>query len=115
GSYMMPDMDVAFPFGLKDTPAGLDQLKKALGKNLIVQLGEADNDPDAPYLPKGKQPMRQGAHRFERGNNFYKAARELAEKEGVDFTWQIRTVPGVGHENGQMAVDAAAFLYGNTQ
>lgn len=113
GSYMMPTLSIDFPFGLGKTAADAEQLKKALSKQLIVQLGEADNDPDAPYLPKGRESMKQGAHRFERGINFYNTARELAEKEGVSFNWKIRTVPGVGHENGEMAVDAAAFLYGN--
>ncbi|NGF57105.1 alpha/beta hydrolase [Parapedobacter sp. SGR-10] len=114
GSYMVLDQHIAFPWGLKGTPVDKEHLRVAFAKQLVVQLGENDNDPNHHQLPKGKEAMKQGEHRFERGQYFFKTAREVAEKEGMSFNWSIRTVPGVGHQNGKMAVDAAEFLYGGS-
>lgn len=115
GSYTMPTMDVDFPFGLNGTDYNKDQLKRALALKMVVHLGEADVDTTSKHFPKGAGPMRQGKTRYERGWNFYKMAKALAEKEGMEFNWIVRTVPGVGHDNGKMAVDAAEFLYGSTR
>lgn len=112
GSYMMLDRDIDFPWGLGNTPVNKEYLKAAFSKQLVVQLGENDNDPNHHQLPKGKVAMQQGAHRLERGQYFFKTAQEFAKKEGLPFNWSIRTVPGAGHENKKMAVDAAKFLYG---
>lgn len=113
GSYMMPRTDIKFPFGLKGTRINKERLREGFSKKLIVQLGEKDTDPNAPYLPKETEAKKQGDHRFERGQYFFKTAREIAQKEGMEFNWIIRTVPGVAHSNSRMAIDAAEFLYGN--
>lgn len=112
GSYMALNNTVEFPFGLKGTGIGKDRLKKVFSKKLVVQLGEEDNDPNARHLPKDKEAMKQGAHRFERGHYFYKTAKKVAQAEGLDFNWEIRTVSEVAHNNAGMAIDAAAYLYG---
>ena len=112
GSYTVLDPDTPFPYGIKDMGFTEDRLKNLLQRQLVVQLGEADTDPNHKQLPRSEEAMKQGAFRLERGKYFYNTAKALAEKLKVPFKWEIRTVPGVAHDNGKMAVDAAKYLYG---
>ncbi len=112
GWYTMPDFDIEFPYGLKNTAVDEKSLKNKLESRLLIQLGEEDHDPKHKYLRTTPEAMKQGAHRFERGHTFYEAAHKFANTRGVDFNWSIRTVPEVGHENAKMAIDIAEHLYG---
>ena len=110
GWYMMPDFDVRFPYGLKGSGVDSAKLRESLAKKLIVQLGEKDVDPQHPSLNRGAGPMRQGRQRFERGQNFFRAAQHVAEKLNVPFHWELATVPDAGHDNAKMALAAAPLL-----
>lgn len=111
GSYTMLNDEVNFPFGLKNTNLSEKGIKKLLSNNLIIQLGEADTDPNHKYLNRSKEALEQGSNRFLRGLNFYEHAEKLSQYHDIEFKWQLRTVPMVGHDNGKMAIDAARFLY----
>jgi poly(3-hydroxybutyrate) depolymerase len=110
GWYTMPDLNVAYPYGLKGTPTGSDQLKTVFAKRLVVLLGENDKDPNHSSLRRTPAAMRQGAHRFERGHSFFEQAKVMAGKLGVEFNWELITVPGAGHQNSKMAPAAAAEI-----
>jgi len=103
GWYTFADPAIDFPFGLGGLDISEDRVRQVLAKDLIVLLGSADNDPDANLLNKSGGAMRQGSHRFERGKNFFAAARSLAQSRGWNFGWSLRVVDGVGHSNGKMA------------
>jgi len=111
GWYTMPDFDIEFPYGLKNTVVDEKSLENRLVSRLLIQLGEEDNDPKHRYLRTTPEAMDQGAHRFKRGHAFYEAAHKFANNRGLDFNWSIRTVPEVGHENAKMAIDIAEYLY----
>lgn len=112
GWYTLPDFEIAFPYGLKNTAIDEEGLRNRLESRLLIQLGEEDNDPKHKYLRTTAEAMEQGAHRFERGHRFFERAQKTAEEQGVDFRWSIRTVPGVGHNNAKMASDIADYLFG---
>lgn len=111
GTYTMFEHQIDYPYGLKGIHYTDEQLKTVLQKQLVIQLGEADTDPHHRYLNTGKSAMRQGAYRLERGQHFYQQAREAAQRLDVPFNWTLRTVSGVGHDNGKMAQDIAEYLY----
>lgn len=113
GTYTALDFDIEFPYGIKDMGINNNRLKNILGKELIIQLGEEDIDPKDKYLTVTPAAMKQGRFRLERGKYFYEVAKTQAERLNTDFNWKIRTVPGVGHQNEKMAIDAAEYLYGN--
>ena len=54
--------------------------------------------------------MRQGYHRFERGNNFFNTAKKMAESLQITFNWELETVPDIGHSNFGMAPTAAKIF-----
>jgi pimeloyl-ACP methyl ester carboxylesterase len=109
GWYTMPDFDIDFPYGLKNSAATEKGLAKSLRENLILLLGEKDNDPGHPFLNRRPGAMRQGGNRLERGLNFFHRAEREAQVLGVNLGWKVETVPGIAHDQGRMA-QAAAFL-----
>lgn len=110
GWYTMPDLSIALPYGLAKSPATGQTLKRSLERNLTVLLGDRDNDPNHPQLRRTPEAMAQGRFRFERGQNFFKQASERCTELKCNFAWQLKTVPGAAHSNGQMAPAAAAVL-----
>lgn len=110
GWYTMPDFDVDFPYGLKNTTATQTNMIKALDKPLLVLLGEADNDPNHRSLRRAQQAMLQGPHRLARGHTFFAKAQLKAHSKNTNFKWQLATVPEVGHQNGLMAEAAIEYL-----
>jgi len=110
GWYLMPDFAVEYPYGLKNSGINAAQLKAALAKDMIVLLGEKDTDPSHPALNRSAGAMRQGRQRFERGENFYQAAKRAAASLATPFHWQLKTVPNAAHSDNAMAAPAAALL-----
>jgi poly(3-hydroxybutyrate) depolymerase len=112
GWYTLPVRSEKFPYGLEGTEITEAELKRNFAKDLIVLLGEADSDPNHENLRRNLDADRQGIHRLERGQNFFKVAQAEAARLGADFKWRLETVPGVGHDNTKMAGAAAKLLFG---
>jgi pimeloyl-ACP methyl ester carboxylesterase len=119
GWYTLPEWradKAAFkwPHSLVNAPggAGEKELREALARKVYVLLGEADTKTDDPLLDKAEGSMKQGANRFERGENFFGAVTGAANALGVKLAWELSYVPGVGHEGGKMSRAAADLVYG---
>jgi hypothetical protein len=113
GSYTLPDFNAAFPFGLQDISINKEQIKKSFKKNLVVFLGEEDNENETGGLILRSPTMdKQGTHRFSRGNYFYNKSKTKAKELNATFNWRLYIVPGVGHNQREMAKAAAIYLYG---
>ena len=110
GWYTMPAFGTKYPYGLGGSPATRASLDKSLTRDLVIMLGELDRDPDHAQLRRTRGAMAQGAHRYERGESFYKEARNRAAESGVAFGWRLRAVPGAAHENRKMSAAAATVL-----
>jgi poly(3-hydroxybutyrate) depolymerase len=111
GSYTLPVRDEDFPFGLRGTEAGDDDLRAFFARPLLVLLGEDDDDPNHYQLPREPAAMRQGPHRFARGLNYLEVAKREAARLGVPLAWRLATAPGVAHSNGAIAAYAARHLF----
>jgi len=110
GWYSFPDAAIPFPHGLGGLDLDPGALRRALARDVVILLGEADTDPHHPSLRRDPVTDRQGLHRLERGRNFFAAAEALAAASGSPFGWRLVTVPGVAHVNAAMAVAAAPLL-----
>lgn len=110
GTYAMPDLGVAWPFGLGE--AGLDSaaLQSLLEFPLIVMTGTRDIKTTGRYFPKGPRSMRQGPTRHARAHNYVHAGRAAAQALGTGCAWTVINVPDVGHDGEQMSVAAAPVL-----
>src|SRR5262245_9683473 len=112
GSYTMSDFGVGYPFGLRGAPVDSRKLRTAFGRPLVLLLGEEDDDPRDPHLPRGAAPRSQGAHRLARGRAFFTRAQGAARDLGAPFAWRLETVPSVGHDHRRMARAASRILFG---
>lgn len=112
GWYTMPDPEIAFLYGLGETPVGEAELGAALGKPLTVLLGTADTDRADPDLRKTPEADAQGPHRYARGQAFFARGEAAAASARVPFGWKLERVPGIAHSNAGMAEAAAALIAG---
>jgi predicted esterase len=111
GFYSLPNEKLEFPYGIQNTGIDLKpELKKAYKKRLIILLGELDNDPSLGTFRTTDLAMEQGAYRLERGANFYKANKELKNKNNWEFNWTIDTIKNVGHDYKKMSKNAIEWI-----
>lgn len=107
GWYTLPNFAEKYPYGLKKSGVSEAALGTALAKDVVVILGDQDIDAAHKSLRRTPEAIRQGPHRFARGQSFFDVAKDQAEDMGVPFNWRIETVEGVAHSNGGMAKGAA--------
>ena len=116
GWYTMPEWRKEkttdpWPYSLVGSPAGQAELRTALGKRLVLLIGEKDDDPDDENLFNSEAAKREGASRLDRGENFFKAATTAANDLGVKLAWELIEVPDVAHNGETMSKIAADTLY----
>ena len=112
GFYTFPNENQAFPYGLKKTPMKPNSdIADAFRKNLVILLGELDNNASLGTFRKTDLAMAQGTHRLERGTNFYNAVKELTLTRDLEFNWKIDTIMNVGHDFRKMSRYASEWLY----
>jgi poly(3-hydroxybutyrate) depolymerase len=110
GWYTMPQFDIKFPYGLRGAPVTEASLKTSLERDVVLLLGERDNDPDDPELRKSRQAEAQGRHRFARGQKFFHEAEHASTELNAAFAWRLEIVPGAAHDPKKMSGPAAAIL-----
>jgi dienelactone hydrolase len=110
GTYAMPDLDIAWPFGLGETELDAEALRPVLEFPLTVMTGTRDTKTTGRYFPKGPRSMRQGAHRHERAHNYVRAGHAAAEALNTRCAWRVINVPDVGHDGDRMSVAAAPIV-----
>ena len=116
GWYTMPEWRKEkatdpFPYSLVGSPAGESELRTALGRRLVLLIGEKDDDPDDENLFNSEAAKREGASRLDRGENFFKMATTAANDLGVKLAWELVEVPDVAHNGETMSKIAADTLY----
>ncbi|MEM1051569.1 MAG: hypothetical protein AAGI28_05675 [Pseudomonadota bacterium] len=110
GWYTMPDLEIAYPYGLQDSGVSSQALEHAFKTPVVILLGDQDIDVNSGSLNRTDGAMRQGTHRYSRGLHFLATASEQAARLGVRLDWHIERVEGVGHSNSGMAKAAASYV-----
>jgi len=103
GSLIFPDGKQKYPYGfggLADSMTSDAAMQMYLSAPLTFYLGTGDVT--AQYLSTGKQAMKQGPTRIERGRNCHAAGKRLAASEGWNFSWQLVEAEGLEHGSGPM-------------
>jgi hypothetical protein len=112
GVYMLPDLSAEYPVGMGGLDLDDGHLRRYLGRRLVILLGEADNDPSAPDLPRMDYAMAQGPHRLARGLWHFEHGLKLADSLGVHFGWRLEIAHGTGHVGQQIYDQGADILKG---
>ncbi|MDQ0203568.1 alpha/beta hydrolase [Pectinatus haikarae] len=109
GWYTMPNSDVEFPYGVKNMYIGKKNMAEIFSRSVFVMLGDEDVNRSEVFRKTSLADM-QGKTRFARGSNFFTGAKETAENIGVPFRWQLLTVRGAGHNDSEIAKEAAKLI-----
>lgn len=107
GTYAMPDLETAWPFGLGQTETDTAMLAALLRFPMTVMAGTEDTKSSGRFFPKGPRSMRQGANRYERAHAYVRAGHAAAASLGTACAWRVIDVAGIGHDGAGMS-DAAA-------
>lgn len=110
GFYTLPVWDLEYPYGLKHTPSTNHSIQRSFKKQLIILLGEKDDDPALGTFRETPLAMQQGKHRLERGSYFYQKSSELSRQKSLAFNWKIDTVENVGHNYREMSSQAVSYI-----
>jgi len=110
GTYAMPDLDTAWPWGLGQTPVTRQDLPAWLAFPLTIMAGTDDTKTSGRYFPKGPNSMRQGPTRYARAHAYYRTAQAAASSLGTPLAWEVVDVPGIGHDGARMSDAAAPFI-----
>ncbi|KWC17152.1 hypothetical protein [Burkholderia ubonensis] len=108
-TWVMPSVTDAAPFGfggLGPAHAGDDALRAYLAQPVTVLLGT--DDIGGTHLVHGSEADGQGANRYARGLNAFRAARAVAAQRGWTFNWRLVEAPGIGHDAARLFASPAA-------
>lgn len=115
GWYTTTNKNIAFPFGLKKSPLEKTNLASFYSIKLFVLLGMADTDRESKDFNATKEADAQGKNRFERGQFYFRTAKNNASSLKVPFNWIQVFVPNVGHSNGEMGKFAFSLFFMEVQ
>lgn len=110
GTYSMPDLTVAYPYGLGGLGLAPAALRALLEFRLTVMAGTVDIDTTSEHFPKDPPAMAQGATRHARAHTYIATARAQAAALGTRCAWTIIDVTGVDHDGHRMSIAAAPIL-----
>jgi hypothetical protein len=110
GVYLLPDLTVDYPRGMGGLDLNESNLRRYLGRRIIILLGDADTDASAPDLPRDDFALAQGPHRLVRGQWHFEHCATLAERLSAPFDWRLQIVHGAGHLSQQVFDRAANIL-----
>jgi poly(3-hydroxybutyrate) depolymerase len=104
GTHLFPTHDMPYPYGFGGLPDELADdaaLRRYLAQPLTIFLGTADTAQGGD-LDDSEAAKKQGASRYQRGLNAFRAAEQLARQKGWPFNWRLVEAPDVGHSEKAM-------------
>ena len=110
GWYTVPNPDILFPYGTKNSPTTVSIGNQAFAKKLTVLLGKLDTNPNSAGLRHNIQADAQGLYRLARGRHFYAESQRIASNRNTEFNWRLTEVEGIGHNQNLMAINALPLV-----
>ena len=108
----LPDYEIPFPFGLKNTKIKNKDVLSWLESKMAILLGEDDTGPRTKPLSNSLMAKKQGLSCLTRGKNLYTKASKKSKELNAKFDWDLIIVPGVGHDNYNLAPHACDYFFG---
>ncbi|TYP97417.1 hypothetical protein C7447_104103 [Tenacibaculum adriaticum] len=111
GWFTFPDASIRFPYGFDLSPLKSISLSNLFSKQIYVQVGENDDDPNAASLRHNDYADAQGLNRKERAINFFQFSQNLSQENNTSFNWNFEIVTGMDHDYIEAAENAADILF----
>ena len=110
GWYTIPDFNIAFPYGLKNSPFQKDKLQKVFSQQFLIALGKEDKDAQSPNLRHTIEAELQGNNRHERGKYFFEQSQKICHSHQYPFEWQVLEIENIGHRPSKIIPATASFF-----
>lgn len=111
GWYTVPNFTIDFPYGFQESILENSTLNTLFSKEVYIQVGELDNNPNDGGLRRNNFADAQGINRFQRAYHFYNEAKELAAENNIPFDWKIQTNTGLDHDYSAALESASDILF----
>lgn len=111
GWYTLPDATVPFPYGLKNSILESSTSDIFFAKNIFVQVGEFDNNPNDANLRHNFYADAQGLQRLERATNYVDFCKQQAKNSTFDFNWTLYIHKNADHNYIIAAQNASNLLF----
>ena len=109
--YTFPDETIPFPYGFDESILSGTDLGNLFSKQVTIQIGENDDDPNSAGLRHNTYADAQGLNRKDRATIFFQFCSNLANQESLNFNWQFEIVPNATHDFILPSNYAADLLY----
>ena len=97
GWYTVPENNIPFPYGLDNSILTNTNLSNLLSKDLYIQVGALDNDPNSVGLRHNEYADAQGLNRVTRAVHFFESGQNIAESSNDNLNWSLHIIQGAGH------------------
>lgn len=111
GLYTFPTTDIVFPYGYGQSILSNNSKVLLYKKEVFLQVGALDNNPNSSSLVHNTLADAQGLHRLERITNFYNFCQQDAQSLNLEFNWNFKIVPSLTHDFNQAVFISADTLF----
>ncbi|WP_338240889.1 hypothetical protein [Aurantiacibacter hainanensis] len=110
GWYTLPEERLTWPYGLANVSVDEVDFERMLLREGLLLLGEEDDNPRSDQLRRSRLAQSQGAHRLERGINYFSQCAEFARRNEIPMNWNMAILPDTTHSSRSAARACAAWL-----
>ena len=111
GWYTVPDSSIPFPYGYDNSILVSTNMSDLLSRNLFIQVGAFDNDPNSPGLRHNEYADAQGLNRVTRAVHFFETGQNFSNSNNLDFNWSLHIIQGAGHNLIPNAENACNLMF----
>lgn len=111
GWYTFTNTSIVFPYGFKDSPLETLNLNSLFSKQIYVQVGANDNNPNESGLRRNEMADVQGTNRKDRAINFFQFSEQLAQTNNLNFNWNFEIIENADHYYIPASQNGADLIY----
>jgi hypothetical protein len=108
GWYTFPN-SIVFPYGLSQSPVQNLSVPNFLSKNIYIQVGVNDDDPNAPGLRRNVFADAQGINRKERATNYFQFCQQSTTNN--NFNWSFHLIANADHDQVKATNNAINLIF----
>lgn len=111
GWYTFPNITIPFPYGLKNSILDNSLTNSFYSKEIFIQVGALDNNPNDSNLRHNIYADVQGLHRLERAINYFYFCKQQAESNSFAFNWTQQIHENADHNYILASQNASNLLF----
>lgn len=111
GWYTFPNASIVFPYGFNSSPLENLNLSSLFSKQVFIQVGTNDNNPNEAGLRRNEMADAQGTNRKDRAINYYQFSEQLAQSNNFFFNWNFVLIENADHDFVPASQHGADLIY----